>query len=533
MPFQFRFTSVQAQDGHTVNLRERGVTCIVGANNAGKSQLLKDLVEHAKLGHEARLVVLKSATHSMLVGTQDEAEEWLERQAVKSEPTTFPPSYTLLPSGNGVDRNSFKQQLEYSSANGSLGHLYEAFVRRISAGSLSSYTAGHLRTDWSPDQHMNWLLTTLYSDGDLERELSELVSSFFALPVFVDRQNFPPRLRAGKVTVPAPVADALTNEYSRAVFDVPALDEQGDGLRSFTGLALVVLALSPEVLLLDEPESFLHPGQARAVGRWLASAATERNMQVVVATHDRDFLIGLLSSDESSAVDVVRIVRGPAGSELRTIPSEKLDSYWADPVLRYSNALQGLFHERVVVCEGDADCRFYSAVMEELAVAKGLRHIADDTLFVSSNGKNGIAKIIGVLADLGVHAAVIADFDVLNSKATLQAIISALDSEWTLEIEDSYVAMAKHVGSNANDFWKTVTKGGMAKIPRGGAFKAFKRIIEILAKSRLHVVQAGELEDFYPEEGKGSGWIGAALTDEAHKSDRAQELLAAVIPELG
>lgn len=503
-----------------------------GANNSGKSQLLKDLVEHAKEGNQARLVVLSSVAHSMTVGTAAEAEILLERQAVKQEPSTYPPQYILLPSGNGVDVNSFTQHLEFVSQNGALGHLHEAFLRRIPAGALSSYAAGELRTDWSPDQQKNWLLRVLYSDGELERELSDLVSSFFALPLFMDKQVFPPRLRAGEIKVPAPAANAVTREYSRAVAEVPVLDEQGDGLRSFAGLALVVLALSPEVLLLDEPESFLHPGQARAIGRWLSSASRSRNIQVVVATHDKDFLIGLLDSGEASAVDVLRVVRSSSGSELRTISSEKLDAYWADPVLKYSNALQGLFHERVVVCEGDADCRFYSAAMEELAIARGLRHISDDTLFVSSNGKNGVAKIIGVLADLGVRAAVIADFDVLDNKATLQSIISGLGGSWTAELDQAYSAMAKHVSSNPQTFWRDAKKGGLSNIPRGEGTKAFKCMIELLAEFRLYVVEGGELEDFYRDEGKGPGWISAALTADAHRSSSAEALLRAVIPEL-
>lgn len=39
---------------------------------------------------------------------------------------------------------------------------------------------------------------------------------------------------------------------------------------------------------------------------------------------------------------------------------------WADPLLRYSNVLDGLFHDAVVLCEGDADCRYYSAVLDQL-----------------------------------------------------------------------------------------------------------------------------------------------------------------------
>ncbi|MEJ1088786.1 AAA family ATPase, partial [Microbacterium sp. Mu-80] len=406
------------------------------------------------------------------------------------------------------------------------------FVRRIPAGALSEFAGGELRTDNYPDGNKNWLLKHLYSNGDLEGELSRLVESLFSTPVFLDRQNFPPRIRAGEVGVAAPPANAITAEYSKASAMVPALDDQGDGIRSFTGLALVVLALSPEVLLLDEPESFLHPGQARAVGRWLAEVAHERNIQVLASTHDKDFLIGLLSAGRNESLQVLRIDRHSGGSSLRATTSDQLNGYWNDPVLRFSNILQGLFHERVIVCEGDVDCRFYAAVGEELAIQGNRRQITDNTLFVPSSGKNGMPKLLGVLADLGVDASVIADFDVLNSVDTLKAIVCGLGSEWDAELDAAYAAAVKHISVRAAEFWKDAKNAGLNSVPRGEATRAFSDLVEQLRARRLHVVPVGELEDFHRPVGKGPEWLPAALTAGAHKGDDVRKLLAQVIPGL-
>ena len=48
------------------------------------------------------------------------------------------------------------------------------------------------------------------------------------------------------------------------------LDEQGDGFRSYVGVVLSVLLSEGRTILLDEPEAFLHPMQARRLGAWLA-----------------------------------------------------------------------------------------------------------------------------------------------------------------------------------------------------------------------------------------------------------------------
>ena len=534
MAMTFRFKSITSTRGDEIPLIPAGVTCVVGANNAGKSQLLRDLVQRAQTGKGASMTVLSEASSDFEVGDFAEAGEWLEHHAIPSDHVSTPPTYTFLPSQNQVTKEAFFQHLSGVKQGGwGLGHLDEGFVRRIPAGALSDYISGEIRTDMMPNSNKNWLLRQLYSDGDLERELSELVQELFTTPVFLDRQNFPPRIRAGVVELDAPLANAITSEYSKAVAKVPPLDDQGDGIRSFAGLALVVLALSPEVLLLDEPESFLHPGQARAVGRWLAEVARERNIQVLAATHDKDFLIGLLSSGDSKSLQVVRIDRHSDGSSLRATTSDQLVKYWSDPVLRFSNVLQGLFHERVVVCEGDVDCRFYAAAGEELAIKVKRRQVSDNTLFVPSGGKNGMPKLLGVLADLGVHSSVVADFDVLDSAETVKLIVRSLGSDWDADLDAAYSAAVKHIPLPLDKFWRDAKKSGLTAVPRGAATRDFAELIRQLRLRRLHVVTVGELEDFHRPVGKGPEWLPAALTAKAHKSREVRALIAEVIPELG
>lgn len=396
-----------------------------------------------------------------------------------------------------------------------------------------AYATGELTTGQAPDSLRNWLIRRLHEDGELEAAYSDAVEQLFAVPCFVDRVSFPPRLRAGRVAVDAPPVNALTAEYADAVRNCPPLDDQGDGLRSFAGLALVVMALSPSVLLLDEPESFLHPAQARAVGRWLAGSARERGIQILVATHDRDFLIGLLSGSNGGGLEVLRLTRAAEGARARQVASGDLAAYWSDPTLRYSNVLQGLFHERVVVCEGDRDCRFYGAVADELATELGEQHIADNTLFIPSSGTGGFSKLLSVLRDFDVTASVITDFDFLDNGPKVRSTVTALGGSWDEELDLAWSNAMRHVErGKENVFWKNVHNGGLDRIPPGDATKDFKALISILAAHRVHVLPVGELEDFHRDEGKGAAWVGAALDARAHVSDAARTLMLSVIPEL-
>lgn len=521
-----------------------GVTCVVGANNTGKSQLLKDMVEIVRgptgifnsspvSEYNAIRSVVKDASFFVDDYSEQDILEWASANTLAVGPPHAPDTVILPPSQNQTQLSSIGPSVASCAAGNGFNFLTDSFIRRIPAGGAMAYATGELRTEQSPDSLRNWLIRRLHENGELEAEFSATVERLFAVPCFVDRVGFPPRLRAGQVLVDPPPVNALTAEYAGAVNACPPLDAQGDGLRSFAGLALVVLALSPSVLLLDEPESFLHPAQARAVGRWLATAARDRGMQLVVATHDRDFLIGLLNGSKGGGLEILRLTRAEEGARARQLASAKLDAYWTDPTLRYSNVLQGLFHERVVVCEGDRDCRFYGAAADELATSLDRQHVADNTLFIPSSGTGGFVKLLDVLRDLNVTASVIADFDFLNDRAKVEATLAALGESWGEEVNAAWLHAMRHVerGKEAS-FWKKVRNGGLEQVPAGAATKDFRALLEELAARRLHVLPVGELEDLHREEGKGAAWVGSALDAEAHRAAAVQSLIAAVIPEL-
>lgn len=50
MSVEFKYTSVTSSAGERVDLPTAGVVCVVGGNNVGKSQLLRELREYAFTG---------------------------------------------------------------------------------------------------------------------------------------------------------------------------------------------------------------------------------------------------------------------------------------------------------------------------------------------------------------------------------------------------------------------------------------------------------------------------------------------------
>jgi hypothetical protein len=319
-------------------------------------------------------------------------------------------------------------------------------------------------------------------------------------------------------------------------------------MRSFAGVLLATSVGRESVVLIDEPEAFLHPPQARLLGTTLVQDRN-RGRQLFIATHSTDILRGVLET-ESADVRVLRIQRSGPKNIVRLLNNDRIKELWGDPLLRYSNILDGLFHESVVVCEADADCRFYSAVLDATLSQKGDDRRRPDLMFTHCGGKSRLPVVIRALREVDVPVKAVADFDVLSEQEPLKSIVESLGATWsTLETEWQLVKSA--VDSKKPDLstsevkaeiekifdsissstfppdakariqtalkrtspWAHAKLCGSAFVPSGDASKACKSLLESLEKAGLHVVEVGELEGFLRTEGgHGPKWVNATLT---------------------
>jgi len=516
MPVGVCIREITANSGDTAAVVAGGVTCIVGSNNSGKSQILRDI--HSMLAGNAEGVALQHISLNVERATPDELTEWLDEHVGRIDTAPGQP-VQYNPMLNGTQRQRDAVISGYTSYDHNpeqgLGAATPFFALLTTAGQLASIaTQGLGMSGMAVGTNP---VGKLYQDGGLEARLSALSDEAFSLPLTLDRLSADVRLRVGRVDLPIPPLNWPTREYAAAVSRLPSLDVQGDGMKSFLGVALLVLTTGLPILLVDEPEAFLHPGQARTLGRLLAREAKQQGLQILLGTHDRDLLLGLVDAPDSN-VTVIRVSREGDSTHLHQLSSNEIRELWADPVLRYSNVLQGLFHRAVCVSEGDADCRFYGAVLDAAASNdRGLRARADDLLFVPSGGKNRVASLAAALTGLGVEAWAIVDFDVLRDRSTTTAIVSALGGTWTPENDEQYKAMARAL--NERQLWDSVKSQGLAAVPAGPPTVAAKSLLSDLAQSRCLVVPVGELEGFNRDiDLHGPAWVSTMLEREGHKT---------------
>lgn len=527
MTIQFTLQQLTSNAGDTVTLPPATVTAIVGGNNAGKSQLLRDVA--AVVTHrESNSVVLASiAVARSTVESEDDVAAWLDANASSSISRNGVPYWTPNVGGSPITARQLLDSWNQRERNGRpwMSNAAPFVLHATSAGSLSRYAAGAAPVGPENDGNTN-PLGQVFRDGDLEAELNALARETFGEELLLDRVNSEFRLRVGAIDVEVPPFNHPTREYADAVLKLPALDLQGDGMRSFIGLALLVLARPPRILLIDEPEAFLHPGQARALGRWLGGAARERDLQVIIATHDRDLLLGLLDAD--APANVVRVVREGNANRLAQLKPEQIEEVRADAVLRYSNVLQGLFHSQVVVCESDGDCRFFGAALDDLAQTTGQRALADDILFVPAGGKQRVATIARALARLQVRSRAIVDFDVFRERDQLRDIVEGVGASWLPQMNDDYVTMVRPIQSHG--LWDSVKNQGSAAVPIGEPTIAARRLLDTLQEIGVHVVPVGEMEGFDRSQSlHGAPWVSHALERGVHQEQVVHGFVEALL----
>jgi hypothetical protein len=240
-------------------------------------------------------------------------------------------------------------------------------------------------------------------------------------------------------------------------------------MRSFATVILRMLAPdTPSLLLLDEPEAFLHPPQARLLGEFIATERPARS-QLFVATHSPEVLQGMLGAAPAS-LRVIRIQRDGSVNRVKELDKSQARDLSADPVMKFTSVLSGVFHKRVIICESDPDCMLYSALLD-IPEVHGKQY--PDVLFVQAGGKHRLYLLASALRALDVNVDVIADIDVLNNESVLQKLVGALGGNWD-DIWKEAHPLKNEI--EQQKFWLDSSevvreiKEILAKAPKSGAF---------------------------------------------------------------
>ena len=469
-------------DGTQLHLNYNSVIVFTGANNSGKSQVLRDVETGLDESNSSPTIVIKDIEYDFL-GTIDEATFLKGRFNVKQNGY-----YEMFESGLTFEKSVLRSWWENRTFYNGL-HLL--FIKRLSTECRLTSSNALQRND-HPEQNPIYKLN---QNESLAQKLSDYFRQAFGYDLIVNRSDMRTiPLHTGQAPDKTAFTIANQDEYYNQVTKLPKLQEQGDGMRSFASILLDTFTSEYSITLIDEPEAFLHPPQARLLGKMLANNNPD-NRQLLISTHSEEFLKGLLDAN-SENVTVIRINRDSNINRMSVLQNDKIKKLWGNPILRYSNILSGLFHEKVVVCESDYDCLFYQAIIDSIYEHKN--EITPDILFTHCGGKTRIKDVVSALKAVNVPVAAICDFDILNASQNFKLITASFGIDWGVELSADMKIIYDSMNAKssiANNAWNQIKKVGKAGFT-GNEPVAYEKVEAVCKSAGLFVVPVGEMECF-------------------------------------
>ncbi len=539
--------SLTFSGGDEFKFRENDKVILVGPNNSGKSQALREIKD---------IIADKPNLSPMVLSALQ-----LEKCGTVADLKTF-----FTSKGELVDRyyryndwSVFELHLGSWEQENLSADLWRGFVKLIDANGRLNICAQ--QKSISPSEQRTLPQHVLFEDGALMDRISNLFKAAFGLDLMFDfRGGSLLPIHTGEIPSSDISVDRVSDAYVKAVRENPLLDEQGDGMKSFAGILFEAVVGNLDITLIDEPEAFLHPPQMVRLGKTLSSECAG---QLYVSTHSSDILRGFLEGTEGN-IRILRIQRDGDKNIVYESQPEVIKELWMKPELRYSNALEGLFHEQTIICEHDSDCRLFNSAADFISSSRN--ELWKDTVYVPTGGKHAIPKIASLLREIGVPVKGVFDIDFLSERSLVEKTVKAFGGDWeefralwervdasvrggvralsNSEIRAEILELVSNSSSEdlprsqiietmkQNKSWNLVKKVGAVGIPNGQAQTDFASLNDKLESVGIYVVTVGEIENFCPDVGSHGPKFVTKLLSTVALSDPKLELLRGFVEKI-
>lgn len=551
-------SEIAFNDGTNIELSPQDIVVFVGSNNTGKSQSLRDIFNSLSFDHGNKVVTRVD----FLYHNPEGIEEIVKEQSLTT------------PIGNYYAYSGYQYEIQsISLPNFWKKKLVDENIKRFLVSMVK--TEERLTTS-SPKEMVDIGEKRKYPlhyiiDSNNRQTVSDIFEKIFNQKIFCeDRGSKMLTLHMGSeidFNKEGMTAQQVSDEFYKRMGDLPKIHEQGDGIRSLVGLLLNLMMPNYTMFLIDEPEAFLHPPQARILGESIPGLLGEK--QAFISTHSIDLIKGLLTSAEQR-VKIIRLRRDGNSNPVYQLQSPDLNAIWKDPIMRHSNILDGLFYHHTILCESDSDCQLYAAMYSYL---KGIQNSYSDALFTLCNGKGRMKPLSRTFKSLGIDYRIVPDLDFFNDKGLVKAVFENCGGKWD-SIKDDYQVLyeAMNMPDGTLPFdsfinkvremveergWNEMTKpsikklgvelpkllenqwdklkhNGLDVIKEPKVREAADRLIIAMNSVGIYPVTEGELESFFPDVGNhGPGYAVAVLDNYSDLSDPVYDKLRDFVSSWG
>lgn len=487
------------------------VTVFVGPNNSGKSKVLTEVGQYCRSGTKAaNNVILDDVSFS---GFNPEAAlNSIEQIKQAPQPgETLNVNHVYIGSRIGRHQVPLNDLLRYIQNPGEnipafcqwfLNHRTLSLDGQGRINLVNQQPAGDLQ---APPQSS---LQVLFRDDAKRHEARRIIEEAFGSYFVIDPTSLG-QLRI-RLSERAPNDGLEERGIHREAVEFHSraqpIELASDGVKAFTGIITELLAGDPMILLIDEPEAFLHPSLASKLGYEVSRAAIATAKRVFASTHSPTFVMGCIQS--GAPVNIIRLTYRGGVATARVLPSDEILKLMRNPLLRSTGVLSGLFYEFVVVTESDTDRAFYQEVNERLSRLKPEWGIPN-CLFINAQNKQTIQTIVRPLRQLGIPAAGIVDVDVIKEGGgTWTSLLSSVN--FPAISHSSLGALRGEVRRAMEATGQDMKRDGGISILTAANREAARNLFDQLGEYGLFVVPGGELESWLKSlnvAGHGPTWL--------------------------
>lgn len=478
------------------------LTIFVGPNNSGKSRALIEIESQLKAnhfikGHVINQVFIKKTPRDVAINELKELEikPYVNERVNQGHIIIS----RLNVQNGGVSRlqiplEEIIREFENPNANEKyyLNQYYAMFTMRLDGSSRLSLTSDQSAGDLQSAPSNN--LMYLFKNNELRAELRNIIYSAFEKYFVIDPTNIG-MLRIRLSHTP-PENDKVERGWDEESVNFHSkarlISESSDGVNAFTGMMISLIAGSPKVTLIDEPEAFLHPSLCSKLGKEISRVCAHTNKNVFISTHSANFLMGCVQS--KVPMNIVRLTYDGNQGTSRLLTKEQLTPLMRNPLLRSIGVLNALFYNFVIVTEADADRAFYQEINERLLAAGDLRGI-EGCLFLNAQNKQTVWDIIKPLRELGIPSVGIVDIDVLKEGGAV----------WKKPMDGAFIPAIRHDAINNeraallkafNETGKNMKTHGGINILEREHKEACADFFKSLSDYGVFIVPCGEIESW-------------------------------------
>lgn len=525
-----QITNIRFRFGNTINspnleVNPESIIILVGPNNSGKSLALKEIESWCIGGVTSTNKIIENLTIKYPEGL-DEASILLKK--IETNPNLdeqhHPEVIHLRRPVVGTNTNPHivKSTLDNKTLKELLANpddinlnrrfreiVVSNFVIRLDGRTRFLLTeakpSGNLAS--TPQNHL-W---QLFVDDAARQTAREFTSQAFGLNLVIDPTAMTEFRIKMSLRPPLDIAEEKSLDERARSFYQQAIDIQrtSDGVQAFTGLVTAMLSLPFKILLVDEPEAFLHPPLSRRLGNNMARLAREQKASLFISTHSSEFVMGCIET--VSETQIVRLTYENGVATAKNLTGIQIQSMIKNPLMRSTGTLQALFHKCAIVTESDTDRSFYEEINTRLRrIDRGI----EDALFLNAQNKQTIFKVVEPLRNIGIPAIGIYDLDIIRIGDDFTNILnSAKISQNTihhLRTEKNWLLQKLQSIQVVNGLERDPLKfGGINHLDLLDKSRSLD-FMGILESYGIFIVPFGEIEQWLSElgiVGKGNSWL--------------------------